>query len=97
MSYFKTKEGSLESSINEVSKHLKDNAYSQFFKKELEKTGKGIASMSPKEKKDFFNKVDKEYKAKAESDEIMKAKSKETMTGQKKTPVITEPKINYNK
>ena len=51
MSYFKTKEGSLESSINEVSKHLKDNAYSQFFKKELEKLAKGIASMSPKEKK----------------------------------------------
>ena len=95
MSYFKTKEGSLESSINEVSKHLKDNAYSQFFKKELQKTGKGIASMSPKEKKDFFNKVDKEYKAKAES--MGKEKSKETMTGQKKTPVETEPKINYNK
>ena len=66
MSYFKSKEGSLESSINEVSKHLKDNAYSQFFKKQLEKTGKGIASMSD-QKKDFFNKVDKEYKAKAES------------------------------
>jgi hypothetical protein len=95
MSYFKTKEGSLESSINEVSKHLKDNAYSQFFKKELEKTGKGIASMSDQEKKDFFNKVDKEYKAKAES--MGKEKSKETMTGQKKTPVETEPKINYNK
>ena len=95
MSYFKTKEGSLESSINEVSKHLKDNAYSQFFKKELEKTGKGIASMSPKEKKDFFNKVDKGYKAKAES--MAKEKSKETMTGKKKTPVETEPKINYNK
>lgn len=95
MSYFKTKEGSLESSINEVSKHLKDNAYSQFFKKELEKTGKGIASMSDQEKKDFFNKVDKGYKAKEES--IAKEKSKETMTGQKKTPVETEPKINYNK
>ena len=95
MSYFKTKEGSLESSINEVSKHLKDNAYSQFFKKQLKKTGKGIASMSDQEKKDFFNKVDKEYKAKAES--MGKEKSKETMTGQKKTPVETEPKINYNK
>ena len=35
MSYFKSKEGSLESSINEVYKHLKDNAYSQFFKKQL--------------------------------------------------------------
>ena len=95
MSYFKTKEGSLESSINEVSKHLKDNAYSQFFKKQLKKTGKGIASMSDQEKKDFFNKVDKEYKAKAES--MAKEKSKETMTGKKKTPVETEPKINYNK
>ena len=51
MSYFKSKEGSLESSINEVSKHLKDNAYSQFFKKQLEKTGKGIVSMSDQEKK----------------------------------------------
>ncbi len=97
MSYFKSKEGSLESSINEVSKHLKDNAYSQFFKKQLNKAGKGIASMSDQEKKDFFNKVDKEYKAKAESDEKMKAKSKETMTGKEKTPVNTEPKINYNK
>ena len=38
MSYFKTKEGSLESSINEVSKHLKDSGtIPQFFKKELEK------------------------------------------------------------
>jgi len=27
----------------------------------------------------------------------MKAKSKETMTGKEKTPVDTEPKINYNK
>ena len=90
MSYFKSKEGSLESYIN-------DNAYSQFFKKELQKTGKGIASMSPKEKKDFFNKVDKGYKAKAESDEKMKAKSKETMTGKEKTPVDTEPEIKYNK
>ena len=66
MSYFKSKEGSLESSINEVSKHLKDNAYSQFFKKELQKTGKGIASMSDQEKKNFFNKIDKMYKAKNE-------------------------------
>ena len=66
MSYFNSKEGSLESSINEVSKHLKDNAYSQFFKKELEKTGKGIASMSDQEKKNFFNKIDKMYKAKNE-------------------------------
>ena len=74
-----------------------NNVCSQFFKKQLKKTGKGIASMSDQEKKDFFNKVDKEYKAKAESDEKMKVKSKETMTGKEKTPVDTEPKINYNK
>ena len=33
---------------------------------ELEKAGKGIGSMSPKEKKDFFNKIDSKYKAKDE-------------------------------
>jgi len=36
------------------------------FKKELDKAGKGIGSMSPKEKKDFFNKIDSKYKAKSE-------------------------------
>ena len=36
------------------------------FKKELDKTGKGIASMSDQEKKNFFNKIDKMYKAKNE-------------------------------
>ena len=49
-----------------MQKNLKDNAYQQMFKKELEKTGKGIASMSDQEKKDFFNKIDKKYKGKNE-------------------------------
>ena len=66
MSYLKSKDGSIEASIKEMQKHIKDNAYQDMFKKELEKAGKGIGSMSPKEKKDFFNKIDGKYKAKNE-------------------------------
>ena len=95
MKYLKSKPGSLEAAAGQVSGFATEQEYQKMFKKELDKAGKGIASMSDQEKKDFFNKVDKEYKAKAES--MGKEKSKETMTGQKKTPVETEPKINYNK
>ena len=66
MSYLKSKDGSIEASIKEMQKNLKDNAYQQMFKKELEKAGKGIGAMSDQEKKDFFNKIDKKYKAKNE-------------------------------
>ena len=66
MSYLKSKDGSLEASIKEMQKNIKDSAYQDMFKKELEKAGKGIASMSNKEKKDFFNKIDKMHKAKNE-------------------------------
>ena len=66
MSYLKHKPGSIEELMaNEASK-LNDNAYQQMFKKELDKAGKGIGGMSPKEKKDFFNKIDSKYKAKNE-------------------------------
>jgi len=66
MSYLKHKPGSIEEIMaNEASK-LNDNAYQDMFKKELDKAGKGIGSMSPKEKKDFFNKIDSKYKAKNE-------------------------------
>ena len=66
MSYLKHKPGSIEELMaNEASK-LNDNAYQDMFKKELDKAGKGIGSMSPKEKKDFFNKIDSKYKAKNE-------------------------------
>ena len=66
MSYLKHKPGSIEELMaNEASK-LNDNAYQDMFKKELDKAGKGIGSMSPKEKKDFFNKIDTKYKAKNE-------------------------------
>jgi len=62
---------------NEASK-LNDNAYQDMFKKELDKAGKGIGGMSPKEKKDFFNKIDSKYKAKNEAkvDELTKAQEK---------------------
>jgi len=66
MSYLKHKPGSIEELMaNEASK-LNDNAYQDMFKKELDKAGKGIGGMSPKEKKDFFNKIDSKYKAKDE-------------------------------
>ena len=66
MSYLKHKPGSIEEMMANKAKLMKDNAYQQMFKKELDKAGKGIGSMSPKEKKDFFNKIDSKYKAKNE-------------------------------
>ena len=64
--YLNTKPGSIEEAVKGMQKDLNDSAYQDMFKKELEKSGKGIASMSPKEKKDFFNMIDKKYKAKNE-------------------------------
>ena len=66
MSYLKHKPGSIEEMMANNAKKLNDSAYQQMFKKELDKAGKGIGSMSPKEKKDFFNKIDSKYKAKSE-------------------------------
>jgi hypothetical protein len=66
MSYLKHKPGSIEEMMANNAKKLNDSAYQQMFKKELEKAGKGIGAMSPKEKKDFFNKIDSKYKAKDE-------------------------------
>ena len=87
MSYLKSKDGSIEASIKEMQKNLNDNAYQKMFKKELEKTGKGIGSMSPQEKKDFFNKIDKMYKGKNE------AKVDELTAGQKKLPPALQKAI----
>ena len=66
MSYLKHKPGSIEEMMANQAKKLNDSAYQDMFKKELDKAGKGIGSMSPKEKKDFFNKIDDKYKAKNE-------------------------------
>ena len=66
MKYLKSKPGSLEASAGQVSGFATEQEYQKMFKKELDKAGKGIASMSDQEKKDFFNKIDKQYKAKNE-------------------------------
>ena len=57
--YLEIKPGSL----SEIAIRLRDD-YQAYFKKELEKTGKGIAQMTDAEKKAFFNRVDKEFNAK---------------------------------
>ena len=65
--YLNTKPGSVEEVVANMNKALRqDGAYQDMFKKELDKAGKGIGSMSPKEKKDFFNKIDSKYKDKNE-------------------------------
>ena len=106
MSYLKHKPGSIEEMMANNAKKLNDNAYQQMFKKELDKAGKGIGSMSPAEKKAFFNKIDKKYSAKDEGMETMvpnkkddpkDMKRKQTMTNQKATKVEMEPKVEYDK
>src|SRR5210317_95709 len=67
MSYLKHKPGSIEEMMANQAKKLNDSAYQDMFKKELEKAGKGIGSMTPAEKKAFFNKIDDKYKAKNEN------------------------------
>ena len=64
MTYLKHKPGSIEEIVSKL--RPEDSDYQAKFKKELDKAGKGIGAMSPKEKKDFFNKIDKMHKAKNE-------------------------------
>ncbi len=87
MSYLESKTGSISEVVKEMQKHIKDNAYQDLFKKELEKTGKGIGAMSDIAKKDFFNKLDKKYKGKDE------AKVDELTSGQKKLPPALQKTI----
>ena len=87
MSYLKSKDGSIEASIKEMQKNLKDSAYQKMFKKELEKAGKGIGAMTPAEKKAFFNKIDSKYSAKNE------AKVDELTSAQKKLPPALQKAI----
>jgi hypothetical protein len=74
MSYLKHKPGSIEEIMANQNQKLNDNAYQDMFKKELEKAGRGIGAMSPKEKKDFFNKIDDKYKAKNEEVQVIDPK-----------------------
>ena len=57
--YLTTKKDSLEDMVAKVSEGKQSEDYKQLFKKELEKTGKGVGSMSDIEKKAFFNNIDK--------------------------------------
>ena len=105
--YLKHKPGSIEEIIaKQTSSYREDSGYQKMFRKELDKAGKGIGSMSPAEKKAFFNKIDKKYTAKDEGMETMvpnkkedpkDMKRKQTMTGEKATKVEMEPKVDYNK
>ena len=64
--YLTHKPGSLEEVVAKATQQ--ESGYQDKFKKELEKTGRGIGSMTPKEKTAFFTKLDKMYKAKNEED-----------------------------
>ena len=76
--YLKHKPGSIEEIVaNQTSKFREDSGYQKMFRKELDKAGKGIGSMSPAEKKAFFNKIDKKYSAKDEGMETMVPNKKE--------------------
>ena len=92
MSYLKSKDGSLEASIKEMQKNIKDSAYQDMFKKELEKAGKGIGAMSDQEKKDFFNKIDKMHKAKNEDLDSKDKPTAKDVVGQLKKAVQAHSK-----
>ena len=87
MKYLKSKPGSLEASAGQVSGFATEQEYQKLFKKELDKAGKGIASISDQEKKSFFNKIDKMYKGKNE------AKVDELTSAQKKLPPALQKAI----
>jgi len=105
--YLKHKPGSLEEIVAKQGSYREDSGYQAMFKKELDKAGKGIGSMSPAEKKSFFSKIDKKYTAKDEGLETMVPNKKDdkesqkdkartsTMTGEKQTKIDTKPEVNY--
>src|SRR6056300_687883 len=64
--YLQTKPGSIEELAAKMSSKVNEGEYQQLFKKELEKAGKGVGAMTPKEKSAFFSKIDSKYKAKDE-------------------------------
>ena len=103
--YLKHKPGSIEEIVaKQTAGYKEDSGYQKMFKKELDKAGKGIGSMSPAEKKAFFNKIDKKYSAKDEGMETMVPNKKEdekdmtrkvTMTGEKPSKIDTKPEVKY--
>lgn len=80
--YLETKKGSLEDMVAGVTQGKQSEDYKQLFKKELEKTGKGIGSMSDMEKKAFFNNIDKKHSAKNEGSKEIQTKNMRTSPGE---------------
>ena len=79
MTYLKQKPGSIEDVIAKQQSQYQESSYQDKFKKELDKAGRGIGSMTPKEKTAFFNKVEESVQAEAlapekqkENDKLMK-------------------------
>ena len=70
MTYLKQKPGSIEDVIAKQQSPYQESSYQDKFKKELDKAGRGIGSMSPKEKSAFFDKVDDIKKTKQETVQI---------------------------
>ena len=54
MKYLNTKPGSIEEIAAKMQSSIKEDEYQKLFKRELDKAGKGIGSMSPQEKKRFL-------------------------------------------
>jgi len=67
MTYLKQKSGSIEDVIAKQQSPYQESSYQDKFKKELDKAGRGIGSMTPKEKSAFFDKVDDIKKTKQET------------------------------
>ena len=80
--YLTTKKGSLEDMVAGVTEGKQSEDYKQLFKEELEKTGKGIGSMSDMEKKAFFNNIDKKHSAKNEGSKEIQTKNMRTSPGE---------------
>ena len=91
--YLETKKGSLEDMVAGVTEGKQSEDYKQLFKKELEKTGKGIGSMSDMEKKAFFNNIDKKHSAKNEGSKEIQKKNMRTTPGQG-TGAVGGPKLS---
>ena len=92
MTYLNHKPGSLEEAIaNQTNKFREDSGYQAMFKKELEKAGKGIGSMTPAEKKAFFNKIDAKYSAKKETHTFVTNKQNDKQKNAKGEKEVIEP------
>jgi hypothetical protein len=101
MRYLNTKPGSIEEVAASMSKYAAESEYQDMFKKELEKAGKGIGAMTPKEKKAFFNKIDSKYTAKDEETKINEINDKDKRDNLQKIKAVNDmvgdiPGVNNN-